>query len=200
MIDDAIAATNLQLSDEEIKYLEELYVPHRVVGAVTKWPRNNVLKRGVEQYIMYDKLFTKGKINGCVIPNRIVLAPMDDCLGQTSGEIHQRGIEYYTRKAQGGCGLIIIGYVGVSSSKLGGVAMSGQTFLRNIEQRHAISNVAERIHDYGSRVFVQFKTIQAEDKPKFNDGYSPVSATALPTQLTERGFSVCHELSVAGDS
>ena len=23
-------------SDEEIKYLEELYVPHRVVGAVTK--------------------------------------------------------------------------------------------------------------------------------------------------------------------
>ena len=36
MIDDAIAATNLQLSDEEIKYLEELYVPHRVVGAVTK--------------------------------------------------------------------------------------------------------------------------------------------------------------------
>ena len=104
---------------------------------------------------MYDKLFTKGKINGCVIPNRIVLAPMDDCLGQTSGEISQRGIEYYTRKAQGGCGLIIIGYVGVSSSKLGGVAMSGQTFLRNIEQRHAISNVAERIHDYGSRVFVQ---------------------------------------------
>ena len=41
---------------------------------------------------MYDKLFTKGKINGCVIPNRIVLAPMDDCLGQTSGEISQRGI------------------------------------------------------------------------------------------------------------
>ena len=53
---------------------------------------------------MYDKLFTKGKINGCVIPNRIVLAPMDDCLGQTSGGISQRGIEYYTRKAQGGCG------------------------------------------------------------------------------------------------
>ena len=146
---------------------------------------------------MYDKLFTKGKINGCVIPNRIVLAPMDDCLGQTSGEISQRGIEYYTRKAQGGCGLIIIGYVGVSSSKLGGVAMSGQTFLRNIEQRHAISNVAERIHDYGSRVFVQLNHPGRKTNPKFNDGYSPVSATALPTQLTERGFSVCHELSVA---
>lgn len=36
---------------------------------------------------MYEKLFSKGRINGCVIPNRVVLSPMDDTLGQASGEI-----------------------------------------------------------------------------------------------------------------
>lgn len=36
MLDDAIAATSLKLTADETAYLEELYVPHRVVGAVTK--------------------------------------------------------------------------------------------------------------------------------------------------------------------
>jgi 1-deoxyxylulose-5-phosphate synthase len=31
-IEDAIAATQLTLSDEEISRLEELYLPHRVLG------------------------------------------------------------------------------------------------------------------------------------------------------------------------
>nr|AWI66890.1 dehydrogenase [Piromyces sp.] len=35
-LEDACKAVNLKLSDEEIKYLEELYVPHNVVGAVKK--------------------------------------------------------------------------------------------------------------------------------------------------------------------
>lgn len=145
---------------------------------------------------MYNKLFQKVRINGCVIPNRIALAPMDDCLGQASGEISQRGIEYYARKAQGGCGLVIIGYVGVTGPELGGVAMSGQTFLRDIEQRHAMSNAAERIHDYGAKVFVQLNHPGRKTNPSFNCGHQPVSATALPAQLAQRGFSSCHELTV----
>lgn len=145
---------------------------------------------------MYQKLFSKGRINGCVIPNRIAMAPMDDCLGQSSGEISQRGIEYYAKKAQGGTGLIIVGYVGVCGPQLGGVAMSGQTFLYNIDQRHAMSNLAERVHDYGGRVFVQLNHPGRKTNLQFNAGYSPVSATALPSQLAERGFAACHELTI----
>lgn len=36
---------------------------------------------------MYDRIFTKGKIGGCEIRNRVILSPMDDTLGQASGEI-----------------------------------------------------------------------------------------------------------------
>jgi len=35
-LEDACSAVNLKLTEEEIKYLEELYIPHRVVGAVKK--------------------------------------------------------------------------------------------------------------------------------------------------------------------
>lgn len=50
---------------------------------------------------MYKKIFTKGKINGCEIKNRIILAPMDDSLGTATGEISPRAIEYYAAKAKG---------------------------------------------------------------------------------------------------
>lgn len=32
--DDAVGALNIQLTDEDISYLEELYVPHKIVGAI----------------------------------------------------------------------------------------------------------------------------------------------------------------------
>lgn len=37
-IDDAVAALDIDLTDEEIRYLEEPYVPHPVVGAILKNP------------------------------------------------------------------------------------------------------------------------------------------------------------------
>ena len=33
-IDDAVGALDIHLADEDVAYLEELYVPHRVVGAL----------------------------------------------------------------------------------------------------------------------------------------------------------------------
>ena len=35
-IDDAVNALNIKLSEEDIKYLEELYVPHPINGAIVK--------------------------------------------------------------------------------------------------------------------------------------------------------------------
>lgn len=48
---------------------------------------------------MYEKLFSKGKINGCELRNRVILSPMDDTLGTATGEISQRAIEYYAATA-----------------------------------------------------------------------------------------------------
>lgn len=144
---------------------------------------------------MYEKLFSKGRINGCVIPNRVVLSPMDDTLGQASGEISPRAIEYYTAKAKGGCGLIIVGYIAVVGPELGGIAMSGETHLRTLNDRHAMSILAERVHEYGSKVFCQLNHPGRKTAPEYNEGHSPVSATALPSKMVGK-TAPCHELTV----
>lgn len=143
---------------------------------------------------MYEKLFTPGKINGCELRNRVIMSPMDDCLGQASGEMTARGVEYYVSKAKGGTGLVIVGFVGVIGPEYGGVAMSGQTFLKNLDDRHAMSILAERVHGYGGKVFVQLNHPGRKSSPKFNSGHVPMSASAITPQLAARNFAPCREM------
>lgn len=42
-LDDAVGALNVKLTDEDIAYLEEMYVPHPVVGAVKENPKPGVI-------------------------------------------------------------------------------------------------------------------------------------------------------------
>lgn len=144
---------------------------------------------------MYERIFSKGKIGGCEIRNRIILSPMDDTLGQASGEISPRAIEYYAAKAKGGCGLVIVGYIAVVGPELGGIAMSGETHLRTLNDRHAMSILAERVHEYGGKVFCQLNHPGRKTAPEYNEGHSPVSATAMPSKMIGK-TAPCHELTV----
>lgn len=142
----------------------------------------------------YEHIFTPGQIGPVNVRNRIVMSPMDDALGQASGEVTQRGIEYYAAKAKGGTGLIIVGYVGYIGAELCGTAMSGQTFLMNLDQRHAMTNLVERVHEYGGKVFIQLNHAGRKTSPEFNNGAQPVSASAITPDLEKRGFAPVHEL------
>lgn len=42
-IDDAVGALDIKLSTEDVAYLEELYVPHPIVGAINKNPEQGVI-------------------------------------------------------------------------------------------------------------------------------------------------------------
>ncbi len=144
---------------------------------------------------MYERVFSRGRINGCELKNRVILSPMDDTLGQASGELSPRAVEYYTAKAKGGCGLVIVGYIAVVGPELGGIAMSGETHLRSLNDRHAMAILAERVHEYGSKLFCQLNHPGRKTAPEYNEGHSPVSATALPSKLAGK-TAPCHELSV----
>lgn len=144
--------------------------------------------------MMYEKVFSKGKINGCVLRNRVIMSPMDDCLGQASGEMTARGVEYYASKAKGGTGLVIVGFVGVIGPEYGGVSMSGQTFLCNLDDRHTMNILADRVHEFGGKVFVQLNHPGRKSSPKFNKGHVPMSASAMTPQLEARGFAPCREM------
>ncbi|MBQ2504334.1 MAG: 2-enoate reductase, partial [Lachnospiraceae bacterium] len=58
----------------------------------------------------YPRLFEPVKIGKLEIKNRYAMAPMGPLgLGDCEGGWNDRGIDYYTRRAQGGIGLIITG-------------------------------------------------------------------------------------------
>ena len=42
-LDDAAGALNVKLTDEDIAYLEEPYIPHRIVGAIDHNPADGVM-------------------------------------------------------------------------------------------------------------------------------------------------------------
>lgn len=105
----------------------------------------------------YQTLFTPIKIGNCEIKNRFAMAPMGPLgLADAEGGFNQRGIDYYTRRAQGGTGLII----------------TGVTFVDNKVEEHGMPNcpcpthnpvhfvrtgreMTERVHAYGAKIFLQ---------------------------------------------
>lgn len=144
---------------------------------------------------MYKRIFTPGKIGGVELKNRVILSPMEETLGQASGEITARAVEYYTAKAKGGCGLIIAGYISVMDEKLSGIGKSGQIHLWNLNDRRAMSVLAERVHEHGAKLFCQLHHPGRRGSSMYNNGNMIVSATAWPSKMGNR-TELAHELTV----
>ncbi len=126
---------------------------------------------------MYKRIFQKGRINGLELKNRIVLSPMDESLNGTGGDLSQQAIEYYVAKARGGCGLLITGSVAVCGPELGGIALPGQAYLQRYEHVLALQRLAERIHEYGAKVFLQLQHPGSKARAEYNQGNQPVSCS-----------------------
>ncbi len=133
----------------------------------------------------YKKLFTPIQINGVELKNRIVMSPMHDGLGLTGGDVNQQVIEYFAARAKGGVGLIINGFTVVCPDELCGTAGAGQSHLTTLDNRNSFQLLAERLHEYDCKLFVQLhhpgRSVYA---PQFlNGGRQPVSSTAMPASL-----------------
>ncbi len=133
----------------------------------------------------YKKLFTPIQINGVELKNRIVMSPMHDGLGLTGGDVNEQVIEYFAARAKGGVGLIINGFTVVCPDDLCGTAGAGQSHLTTLDNRNSFQLLAERLHEYDCKLFVQLhhpgRSVYA---PQFlNGGRQPVSSTAMPASL-----------------
>ena len=133
----------------------------------------------------YEKLFSPIQINGVELKNRIVMSPMHDGLGLTGGDVNQQVIEYFAARAKGGVGLIINGFTVVCPDELCGTAGAGQSHLTTLDNRNSFQLLAERVHEYDCKLFIQLhhpgRSVYA---PQFlNGGRQPVSSTAMPASL-----------------
>ena len=102
---------------------------------------------------MYEKLFSEGRIGSLTIPNRIVMEPMGHHLADANGDTNDRVVAFYATRAKGGVGLIITEVVRVNDEH--GMADTGQMSLAKDERMPGIKNLADAVHSYGGKVFVQ---------------------------------------------
>jgi len=101
----------------------------------------------------YQNLFNEGKIGNLTLKNRIVMPPMGTNLAGIEGEVTDHLIAYYEERAKGGTGLIIVEFTCIDYEY-------GKGFVRQLrldDDRFipGIHRLADAIHKYGSKVFVQ---------------------------------------------
>lgn len=133
----------------------------------------------------YPHIFEPIKINGVTIPNRIVMSPMGDTLGSDSGECSPRQIAYLTERAKGGVGLIQTSYCAVSPPERRGIAHEGQMHCYKPSHMEALQSLAESIHQYESKIFVQLHHPGSMALTYLNGGLYRSSSTMPPITMQE---------------
>ena len=105
----------------------------------------------------YKNLFTPAQIGSVTIKNRFAMAPMGPLgLADDQGGFNQRGIDYYTARAKGGTGLIITG-VTFSDCQVETQSMPNcpNSTYNPVHFIRTSKEMTERIHAYGSKIFLQ---------------------------------------------
>lgn len=137
----------------------------------------------------YKELFSPVKIGSITLKNRFAMAPMGPLgLADANGGWNQRGIDYYVERAKGGTGLII----------------TGVTFFDQIVEKQDPSTVAnplykpvnfvktsremtERVHAYGSKIFLQLSGGFGRVTIPTNVGdIPPVAPSAIPHRWLDK--------------
>jgi len=104
------------------------------------------------------KLFESVRIGKLALKNRISMAPMGvGGLVNTDGSLSQQGIDYFVRRAEGGVGLIRVGFTRTNSEF---ELVKDYLLLKNLVVDNKIhikwlSALAEAVHAYGAKISIQ---------------------------------------------
>jgi 2,4-dienoyl-CoA reductase (NADPH2) len=126
-----------------------------------------------------QKLFEPIKIGEVEIKNRIVMSPMALGFCEDDGTINDRFVEFYTQRAQGGAGLIVVvtGYNDFGNKMPRSPALEDEKFLPGLK------SLTDAVHEHGAKVFAQLMH-QGASAFSFIFGIQPVSASAVRSGLT----------------
>ncbi|MEG1647010.1 MAG: hypothetical protein RR374_06565, partial [Clostridia bacterium] len=103
--------------------------------------------------MQYKNLFLEGKIGNVTLKNRVVMSPMMLGFGTFNGTATEDLINYYEERAKGGVGLIITEITRINDKT--GAASFGQLSVSHDYNIASLKTMAERVHKYGTKLFVQ---------------------------------------------
>lgn len=142
----------------------------------------------------YQTLFTPIQIGKITLKNRFAMAPMGPLgLGDSEGGWNQRGIDYYTRRAQGGTGLIITG-VTFSDCEVETQSMPNcpNSTYNPVHFTRTSREMTERVHAYGAKIFLQMSGGFGRVTIPTNLGeFPPVAPSPIPHRWLDK---TCREL------
>jgi 2,4-dienoyl-CoA reductase (NADPH2) len=129
---------------------------------------------------MTDSLFNPIRINQLSIPNRIYMPAMHLGMAQNF-EVTDQILAFYARRAQGGPGMICVGYATVDE-------LSGNT--QNIGAHDdkfipGLTRLAEAIREHGSRCAVQINHAGRYNFSFLLNGKQPVAPSAIASRMTK---------------
>jgi 2-enoate reductase len=150
---------------------------------------------GEEELVQYKSLFESVTINKLVLANRFAMCAMGPMgLGDKEGGFIQRGRDYYVERAKGGTGLIITGVTHPANDVE--VHEYPSTPSATINPAHFIRTtreMTERIHAYGSYIFLQESAGFGRVFAEFPKGELPVA----PSPIQNRFFDVtCRPITI----
>lgn len=149
----------------------------------------NKITRKDANFMKYSKLFSPIKIGSITIKNRFAMAPMGPLgLADANGGWNQRGIDYYVERAKGGTGLIITGVTFFDQV----VEKQDPTTVPNplykpVNFVKTSREMTERIHAYGSKIFLQLSGgFDRVTIPTNVGDIPPIAPSAIPHRWLDK--------------
>lgn len=124
---------------------------------------------------MTRKLFQRGTIGNLELKNRVVMPAMGCSFASETGIASDEMIRYYQDRAKGGCALIITEITRVDDET--GIGTPCQLSVTKKENIPSLVRLAEAIHAYDSKIFVQLHHPGNQTPSRLLDGKPPVSAS-----------------------
>ncbi len=129
----------------------------------------------------FPHLFSKHQIGPVGVKNRIVMLPLGTALASDTGAATREFIDYYTERARGGAGLIIVEATLVDHP----VGRIGPTQITIDDDRYiaGLNELTESVHDHGAKLFVQLHHGGRQTTPQLTQGQCPVAPSAIGCKM-----------------
>jgi 2,4-dienoyl-CoA reductase-like NADH-dependent reductase (Old Yellow Enzyme family)/thioredoxin reductase len=136
--------------------------------------------RDVDPRPTHAGLFDPFQIRGLLVPNRVLMAPMEKNLCTADGEMTERYVDYLVARARGGVGLLRVEATYVDP------VGKGRPFQCGAHGDHVIpglTRMADAVHAAGGRVSLELAHCGRQTNMRVS-GFQPVAPSAVPCALS----------------
>ncbi len=121
-------------------------------------------------------LFTPMEINGMKLKNRLVRSATYEHMAADDGKVTDRLINFYSKLAKGGVGLIVLGATYVQEN---GHGLPCQIGISNDEHIPGLKKLVDEIHDHDAKVALQIYHAGRQTTPAAIGGQTPIAPSAI---------------------